>query len=245
MYLQSTSSGEIGLILHNILYDILGYKTNGTFIEVGANDGMVGSFTYNLSRIGWNGIYCEPIPHIYERCKNNHSFNANVKVLNIAVGSKIDKLEITDGDTLSTMDSETLEVYKKTDWSVNYFQNARTYLIDVEPLNDILSKNNITADFDLFVLDVEGYETEVLNGFNIDLYKPKIVIIEIADQHNDFVHNEIIMSKYANIRKHFKENNYSLLVNDIVDNIYVRNDLYNDKYKEIYSKMIQFNQKIV
>ena len=38
----STSCGEIGKILHIILDNVLPYKTDGLFIEVGANDGKTG-----------------------------------------------------------------------------------------------------------------------------------------------------------------------------------------------------------
>ena len=62
-YPKSTSCGNIGLILHIVLDNVLPYKTDGTFVEVGANDGMTGSFTYNLAKIGWHGLYFEPVPN--------------------------------------------------------------------------------------------------------------------------------------------------------------------------------------
>ena len=34
MYEQSTSLGEIGFILHNILYEVFGYKENGIFMKL-------------------------------------------------------------------------------------------------------------------------------------------------------------------------------------------------------------------
>lgn len=80
-YPQSSSSGEIGKILHIILNYILPYKMNGTFIEIGANDGKTGSFTYNLARMGWHGLNFEPIPRLYNLCCENHHNNKNVKIL--------------------------------------------------------------------------------------------------------------------------------------------------------------------
>jgi FkbM family methyltransferase len=239
MYPKSTSCGEIGLMLHHILNDILGYKTDGVFVEIGANDGMTGSFTYNLSRLGWSGIYCEPVPSIYKMCKENHAFNEKVKCLNLAAGARVDKLEITEGHTLSTMDKDTLEVYKQTDWSRSCFSTHSTCMVDVEPLNSILETHTIKPNFDLLVLDVEGYEDEVLKGFDIEHYVPKIVIIEIADQHPDFIQNKKLMDKFSKLREFFKHHGYSFVVNDIVDNVYVRNDLYNENN---YSSMVNFKQ---
>ena len=35
-----------------------------------------------------------------------------------------------------------------------------------------------------------------------------------------------MMNKYKKLRKYFKDNDYSLLVNDTVDSVYVTNDLF-------------------
>lgn len=242
MYLQSTSCGEIGLILHEILYKILDYKTNGVFIEVGANDGYTGSFTYNLAKIGWKGIYFEPVPSIYESCVKNHLNHDNVNVINMAISEKEEDLNIIDAGTLSTMDNETYKIYLNNSWSRNNFINNKQVQVKSNKLDNILSNLKVETDFDLLVLDVEGYEMNVLKGFTISNYNPKIVIIEISDQHDSFINNEIIMEKFSWIRNYLTTNNYTLLVNDVVDNIYLRNDLYFDKDKEFFSKKIKFPQ---
>jgi len=245
MYLQSTSCGEIGLILHEILYKILNYKTNGFFIEVGANDGYTGSFTYNLAKIGWGGIYFEPVPSIYESCVKNHLNHDNVNVINMAVGEKEEYLNIVDGGTLSTMDDETYNIYLNNSWSKNNFinnNNNNKIQVKTNKLDNILSNLKIEKDFDLLVLDVEGYEMNVLKGFTISNYNPKIIIIEISDQHDSFRNNKIIMEKFSWIRNCLTTNGYSLLVNDVVDNVYLRNDLYSDKDKEFFSNKIKFPQ---
>ena len=59
-------------------------------------------------------------------------------------------------------------------------------LVDVpcRTLNFLLEKHSV-KNIDLFVLDVEGYEKEVLNGFNIEKYKPSVIVIEIFDNSKD------------------------------------------------------------
>ena len=88
----------------------------------------------------------------------------------------------------------------------------------------LLEENNIPCDFDIFVLDVEGYEEEVLKGFSLDFYKPKMVIIEIPDTHPDFIHNKDFLDKCKRIRNILNKN-YKLIFNDIVDNVYIRLDM--------------------
>ena len=118
------------------------------------------------------------------------------------------------------------------------------HTIKVETLNYILEENKV-SNIDLLVLDVEGYEENVLKGFSIEKYFPSIFIIEICDQHPEFVNKKVMMNKYKILRDYFKTNNYTLLVNDIVDNVYIHNNIYNelntDFIREI-KKLVKFPQ---
>lgn len=224
MYKPTTSCGQIGLVLHKIYQNVLGYKTDGVFVEVGANDGKTGSFTYNLAKLGWKGIYCEPIPEIYNLCVENHKQHVNTICLNVGCGSKEEELEITVANTLSTIDSEMLEMYKNTNWAKSTLRNSYTTHIKIKKLDSLLKDNKIEPNFDVFILDVEGYEEEVLKGFSLDYYKPKMVVIEIPDRHPDFIHNQNFLEKCSRIRR-VLNTNYKLVMQDIVDNVYIRNDL--------------------
>ncbi len=224
MYEQTTSCGQVGLILHRIYEKCLGYKTDGTFVEVGAHDGKIGSFTYNLANIGWRGIYCEPITKIYNLCAENHKLHNNVTCLNVGCGSKKEELEITVANTLSTIDTEMLEMYKKASWAQSTLNGSYKTKIKLDKLDVLLKENKIQPDFDLLVLDVEGYEEEVLKGFSLNYYKPKIIVIEIPDEHEDFKNNSNFISKCKRIRE-ILNSNYKLIFKDIVDNVYIRNDV--------------------
>lgn len=224
MYKPTTSCGQIGLVLHKIYQNVLGYKKDGVFVEVGANDGKTGSFTYNLATLGWKGIYCEPISEIYNLCVENHKQNVNTICLNVGCGSKEEELEITVANTLSTIDSEMLEMYKNTNWAKSTLRNSYTTKVKIKKLDSLLEDNKIEPNFDVFILDVEGYEEEVLKGFSLDYYKPKIIVIEIPDQHPDFIHNQKFLEKCSRIRR-VLNTNYKLVIKDIVDNVYIRNDL--------------------
>lgn len=224
MYQPTTSCGEVGLILHKIYNKFLGYKKDGIFVEVGANDGKTGSFTYNLAKLGWRGIYCEPIPEIYNVCFENHKTHTNIKCLNVGCGSEKKEMEITVANTLSTIDTEMLEMYKKARWAQSTLRGSYKTSIKIEKLDVLLKENNIPPDFDVFILDVEGYEEEVLKGFSLDYYKPKIIVIEIPDEHPDFISNSNFINKCKRIRN-ILNSNYKLFLKDIVDNVYIRNDI--------------------
>jgi len=238
-YPHSTSCGEIGKILHIILNNVLEYKTNGTFIEIGANDGKTGSFTYNLGKIGWNGIHFEPIPRLYKLCCDNHKAHKNVKNYNIALGEYEGEIDIIDAGTLSTIDTDVIKIYSKIPQFSRYFSNNHFHTVKMNTLNNVLQENKIN-NIDILVLDVEGYEENVLKGFSIENYNPTIFIIEIGDQHPDFINNDVMMNKYKILRDYFKKYNYTLLVNDVVDNVYIRDDIFVTLDKKFTDEIKQF-----
>ena len=243
-YPVSTSSGEIGFILNTILDNVLEYKTDGIFVEVGANDGKTGSFTYNLAKLGWYGVNIEPIPSLYKQCIQNHSNHKHVINIHCAVGDKEEITTIYDAGTLSTIDKETFQNYQKGDSFKNMCNEKNTLQTHVRLLDHVLEEQHI-HNIDLFVLDVEGYEEKVLSGFTIENYKPKIIIIEISDQHPEFTNNSVLMKRFSRLRTYFNEKKYTLLVNDIVDNVYVRNDIYENldlNFKNNVKKKIKFSQ---
>ena len=54
-------------------------------------------------------------------------------------------------------------------------------ITDAKTLSDVLEKHGILG-FDLFSLDVEGYEVEVLRGLDLSKYGPKYMLIEVRDR---------------------------------------------------------------
>ena len=88
-----------------------------------------------------------------------------------------------------------LEMYKNAHWAQSTLRNSYKTKIKIEKLDVLLEQNSISPDFDVFILDVEGYEEEVLKGFSLDYYKPKIIVIEIPDEHPDFINNSNFIYK--------------------------------------------------
>ena len=248
MYQATTSCGEIGLIFNGILYDILGYKENGVFIEVGANDGKTGSFTYNLGKIGWTGVNCEPIPRLYELCCKNTNDFQNVKNLRVAVGESEKNIDIIDAGTLSTMDPGMMEVYLQEDWSKSHFHKTSMHNVQMKTLDTILTENLNKYErehIDVMVIDVEGFEEHVLSGFSIEMFSPTIIVIEISDQHPSFIHKREIMDRFSRLRTYFGKNHYKLVVNDIVDNVYIKEGVPNiEQLQKKYQNKVKYRQYI-
>lgn len=157
---------------------------NGFFIEVGANDGFRQSNTYHFERFkGWKGILIEGIPELYQKCAvirpNSRVFNCALvaenytepfvtmkyaNLMSIVEGAL--KNEGNDNNHLKTA----IEAQHDVDASYAIQVPART-------LTSILDECQVT-EIDLFSLDVEGFELNVLKGLDFNKYRPKYMLIE-------------------------------------------------------------------
>ena len=111
-----------------------------------------------------------------------------------------------------------VDVYKTLDFSKGLFQgdlypiNSKIYKLD-----DMLEKYNYPVNFDILVIDVEGGEYEVLKGFSINEWKPKMMIIELHEQYQ----NENIKINDKNINELMEKHNYKKIHSDSINSIFV------------------------
>lgn len=157
---------------------------NGFFIEAGANDGYCQSNTYYYEKNrDWKGILVEGIPELYERCKKKRP---NSKTYNCALVSPTfqsttvtmhyaNLMSVVDG-SLKSKESQ----QKHIDAGVDIQNLSGTYpvVVQARTLESILDELEDTPTIDLFSLDVEGYELEVLEGLNLSRYRPTFILVE-------------------------------------------------------------------
>ncbi len=187
-----------------------GQTTEGVFVEVGAYDGDYVSNTSCLADIGWRGYYIEPVPAFHAKCVDRHKSNTNTQVDNLAIGASSGKVRINVCGPLSSIESEAAS--GKDD-------NEEYVEATLLELNEYLQRNDIAKNFELLVIDVEGHEWGVLQGFSIELWKPKMVIIELHDQRPDYEYLEDDFHKTVN---YFEKNDYRVVYKDFTNTIYVR-----------------------
>ncbi|HEY9874749.1 MAG TPA: FkbM family methyltransferase [Candidatus Obscuribacterales bacterium] len=160
--------------------------SQGFFIEVGGNDGFSQSNTYYLESIkGWRGILIEPIPELYRECVQERP---NSKVYNCAlVSANYSEAFVTMkyGDLMSLVDDafDSREAQAKHLATASNYYKIKPYEVQVpaRTLTSILDELNV-KQIDLFSLDVEGYELNVLQGLDFDKYQPHYILIECLDQ---------------------------------------------------------------
>jgi FkbM family methyltransferase len=159
-----------------MIWDLLNRKTDGFFIEVGAFDGYDFSVSYALEAAGWTGLLIEAIPERAEQCKARRPRS---RVVNAAVSRKGSTgttefvvCEDERGGMLSYIDKKSGHSHAMNTSGVP----SRRVRVPLTTIDDLLADHS--GPIDAAVIDVEGVELETLDGFNIERWKPRVLIIE-------------------------------------------------------------------
>lgn len=157
---------------------------NGFFIEVGANNGFRQSNTYYFERFrGWKGILVEGIPELYQECVRERPLS---KVFNCALVAP----DFTDTHVTmkySNLMSLVRGSFKSDEIEAEHINRGSQIQENVIPYEVKVPARTITSildecqvkEIDLFSLDVEGYELNVLRGLDLSCYQPKYMLIEV------------------------------------------------------------------
>lgn len=182
------------------LLPFINYR-GGFFIEAGANDGIRQSNTLYFEKYkGWTGLLIEAIPALAEQCVKNRP-KCIVENCALVSSQYPDKsIEMEYYNLMSTVkggfSNEDDEVQHKDAASKILREGSNnTYSISVpaRTLSRILITHGINQ-IDLLSLDVEGYETNVLNGIDFKDHAPKFILVET--RHNEKPAIETILLPY-------------------------------------------------
>jgi FkbM family methyltransferase len=188
---------------------LLGEQHTGFFIEAGAFDGYHYSVTYALEAIGWNGLLVEAIPEAAERCRQRRSASRVVQAAlskrGAAGTTTFNILEDQYGGMLSYL-KPTAQHLADTGWA-----KKRQVTVPLTTLNDLLADHH--GPIDLLVLYVVGGELDALDGFDIDRFKPRLMMIEDNSQGRD-----------PGLRNFLSRFPYTRVHRVAVNEVYARND---------------------
>ncbi len=213
-----TSFHKMGLNnLDNKLKKYLNFS-EGTFIEVGGNDGKTQSNTYFLEKIkNWNGILVEGIPELYEKCKKERKKSSVYNYALVGRGFDNDYIEMEFANLMSVVSETSLnkKEHIKNGLECQNIKESYTIKVPTITLQKLLDKNKI-KEIDFFSLDVEGFELEVLKGIDFDKIKINYILIEIQqkkykDEIERYLGKEyFLIEKLTNHDYLYKKNNLNL-----------------------------------
>jgi FkbM family methyltransferase len=205
----------------------IGEKSDGFFVEVGANDGVSVSNTWGLARRGWVGLMVEPVPQVAQTCRVNHKDHQQIRVIECAVGAS-DGTSITMNvaGVLTTANDAVLQEYGSLDWASGFITGTQM-TVPVRTLDSILVECHAPAGFDVLVVDVEGFEADVFAGFSLSRWQPQVIVVELADTHPDL---HVTAASDAQLGVSIQDAGYRVCFKDTINTVYVRNDTWAAAY---------------
>jgi FkbM family methyltransferase len=196
---------------------VFGYKTDGVFLEIGAFDGETHSNTSFLADIGWTGIYVEPVAEYAALCAQRHR-NSRVQVINCAVGGEDGEAVLSVAGPLSSLAAHHIEKFQQISWGKGAHKGD---LRSVPVLSPTHLLDYIKFDrCDVFVLDVEGLEWEVIAATDLDRFRPTLAIVETRDQSPEF--GSAIQAESEAVKAKFLAAGFAILWRDELNIIFHR-----------------------
>jgi FkbM family methyltransferase len=160
----------------------------GYAVDVGASDGWLCSNTLALEENGWDVLCIEPNPRF--ECEKNRK-----RVLNVAVGREnlddqdFSVVTIPDGDGYTNgnwsacsalhPDQEAMAAHSKL------ISNVEKIKVNVRTLDWCLEEANFPK-LDFVSIDTEGGDMDVLLGWDIKKWLPRMIIIENWNERQPF-----------------------------------------------------------
>ena len=196
----------------HLIQKFFGRKKDGFFIELGALDGVLYSNTkFFEDAMGWTGILIEPVPSRFEELQRNRP---KCELHRLAICDKDGEVEFIGedayGGTVHTYGPELKEA------RINERKLPdSTYKVPAKRFDQVVTADRV-PHVDLFSIDVEGGEYEVLSTFdwNIDV---SVVMYE-----SSLKWKEEDLEKCANI---MKENGFKFFERYHGSEIWYRPDL--------------------
>jgi hypothetical protein len=154
----------------------------GYAIEVGGADGINGSPTKCLEDKGWKTLLIEPNNELVREAKKHRPY-----VYQCAAGEEnVDDVGITiytlKGGNETAVSGLNPNV-KLIEQHQHLIEDQRIELVNKRTLNSLINKwehdlGEEIPNIDFVSIDTEGTELDVMKGFNIEKYQPKIIALE-------------------------------------------------------------------
>ncbi len=166
----------------DIILNLFKLKRNGTFLDIGANDGVTLSNTFALANnYGWTGLLVEASPTAYERMlKNYELIDRDIDLQNVAIGKEDGVLEFYEsGELLGKGDVSLVSSGVRSELDRWESLKIPFHKIKIPMISfaTMLSRTRHTH-FDLLSIDIEGMELDVLPQIDFKALKIQVAVIE-------------------------------------------------------------------
>jgi FkbM family methyltransferase len=178
-----------------IIRDFFGEQRDGVFVDVGANHHQRDSNTFFLeTKLGWSGVAIDPQAKFADGYAANRPRTRFVPLFVSDSSNNEAVLHVPKNNDLIASSSMTFVKEEGGDDIVPIRANTTT-------LDDVLERSGIRK-VDFLSIDVELHEPQVLKGFSIDRFRPRLIAIEshaeVRQQILDYfmAHGYVLLGKY-------------------------------------------------
>jgi FkbM family methyltransferase len=205
-----------------ILSIALSHIEKGYYVDVGSNSPDLDSVTKCFYQKGWRGINIEPIKkwHDLYLIERPEDININKGVSNVE--GKID-FYVSSVDLMSSGNIDFVDKAKKKGYEFT------KQIIEVTTLSRILEQHPLPS-ITFMKIDVEGMESQILNGLNFSKYRPMVLIIE-----------SIRPFSHARVQDDWElvvlNNNYTFVFFDSLNRYYIADEHF-DKMQSKFDKAV-------
>jgi len=172
----------------SFLYRHLAVHKRLTFLQIGANDGIMNDPIYQFNvanRDVVSGFVLEPLPDIFEKLVENYKCCPGIKPFNFAIHSTQSEMILHRVKPERAAEvpvfargiaSFDVDHWKKTTLvpGADFMEQVKVKCV---PITDFI-KSNAIDKLDLLLLDTEGYDYEILMSIDFTNIKPRIVRFE-------------------------------------------------------------------
>jgi FkbM family methyltransferase len=151
-----------------------GRSHRGFFVDVGANDAQRASQTWHLEQLGWDGILIEPQPDL----AGDLSRRRRAKVYPVACSSPANAGKSMPLHVAGSPHMAGIHASFDPNFAVPDMQRVGVIDVPVKTLDEILIEAKAPAPLDFVSIDVETHEIEVLEGFDLAIWRPRLMLIE-------------------------------------------------------------------
>jgi FkbM family methyltransferase len=215
--LKISSIGPYSIFdFESFLYRHLAVHKSLTFLQIGANDGIMNDpvYQFNLAnRDVVSGFVLEPLTDIFEKLVENYRSCPGIKPVNLAIHAtqsemvihrvKPDRVDEVPAFARGIASFDAMH-WKKTTLVPNadFMEQVKVKCVSFADLVKCHSINKL----DLLLLDTEGYDYEILMSIDFTNIKPKIIRFEHGVRDN-------VMSfdKFKQICNHLNSYGYQII----------------------------------
>jgi FkbM family methyltransferase len=159
----------------------------GIMVEVGAAGPEYLSQSKPFRDARWRCICVEPNPNFAQMHRDIGNEIYEYACSNCD-GKNVDFYVNSNSESFSSLGVSD-DICKSSGYYGSYKLSLSKIKVDVKKLDNILEEAKVLKT-DLIIIDVEGWELNVMQGLTTKKYQPKVIVLEVIGEHNHKKYND-------------------------------------------------------